>query len=101
MDKEKRKPDGTFAKGTGGRPKGAKNRTTEELRQALKDLTDQNLDKVQGWLDRVAADDPNAALDKWLKLVEYTLPKLARVENTHEAGKNLKTFTIQIEGQDE
>jgi len=84
-----------------GRPKGTGNKTTEEIRAAFRDLTEANIDKVQGWLDQVAAEDPNSALDKFLKLAEYVLPKLARVETTHEAGENLKTFTISIEGSDE
>jgi len=94
-----------FKPGQSGNPNGRKagvgNKSTEELREALKNLTEDNLDQVQGWLDAVAKDDPNAALDKFLKLAEYVLPKLARVETTHEAGQNLKTFQIVIEGQDE
>jgi hypothetical protein len=81
--------------------KGVSNKNIDEIRAAFRELTEANMDKVQGWLDQVAAEDPNSALDKFLKLAEYVLPKLARVETTHEAGENLKTFTIQIEGSDE
>jgi hypothetical protein len=41
------------------------------------------------WLEKVAEDDPNKALDMMLKLSEYFIPKLARQELTGPDGKDL------------
>jgi hypothetical protein len=41
------------------------------------------------WLEEVAEDDPNKALDMMLKLSEYFIPKLARQELTGADGKDL------------
>jgi hypothetical protein len=80
--------------------KGVSNKNVDEIRAAFRELTEANMDKVQGWLDQVAAEDPNSALDKFLKLAEYVLPKLARVETTLET-KDKKTFYFkEIEEND-
>jgi len=63
-----------------GRPKGVPNKVTTEIRTALKDLADNNLDKVQTWLDRIAEDDPKGAMGMYLTLLEYVQPKLSRTE---------------------
>lgn len=67
--------------GTGaGRTKGTPNKSTAQAREAIALLVEANLPKLQGWLDRIAADDPKAALDTLVKLLEYHVPKLARTE---------------------
>jgi hypothetical protein len=63
-----------------GRPKGVPNKVTTEIRSALKDLADNNLEKVQGWLDSIAEEDPKGALGMYLQLLEYVQPKLSRTE---------------------
>lgn len=62
-----------------GRPPGAPNLITREIRAALRDLAQQNQDKVQGWLDRVAETDPAEAMRLWLALLRYVTPTLAAV----------------------
>jgi hypothetical protein len=42
-------------------------------------LADNNHEKVQGWLDRVAATDPAEALRLYLALLRYVTPTLAAV----------------------
>ena len=39
---------------------------------------------MTAWLEEVAAEDPNKALDHMSKLAEYVYPKLARVEGTQK-----------------
>lgn len=63
-----------------GRPKGAPNKATTEAREAIARFVDGNADRLQGWLDRVAEDNPLAAINAVRDLLEYHVPKLARTE---------------------
>jgi len=72
-----------------GRGKGTPNKSTAEIREAYQKLVDDNLDNMKVWLEKVAEDDPNKALDMMLKLSEYFIPKLARQELTGPDGKDL------------
>lgn len=67
-------------KKTGGRSKGTPNRITVPMREAFNTLLENNLDKMQDWLDRVAKDDPAKALEIMHKYSDFFLPKLTRTE---------------------
>jgi hypothetical protein len=60
-----------------GRPPGAPNKVTRDIRAALRDLAEGNADRVQSWLDSVAEKDPAEALRLWLGLLRYVTPTLA------------------------
>lgn len=62
----------------GGRKKGTPNKDTKELRERISDLIDNNFDSIQADLDQL---EPKEKLDFLIKLFEYALPKLQRVEN--------------------
>lgn len=74
-----------------GRPKGSKNRSTIEIRNAYHDLVEGNLDNLAQWLNTIAQDDPYRATDILLKLSEYIMPKMSRQEITGEDGKDILT----------
>lgn len=65
---------------TGGRQKGSLNKVTSEIKEAFKNLIEQNTDNMIGWLDRVAKDDPAKALSLCADLAEFVVPKLARTD---------------------
>ena len=80
-----------------GRPKGAVNKTTKEIKEAYQKLLENNLPNLNKWLAEVAADDPEKALNLMLKLSEYILPKLARQELTAKDGEDLfKDITFKF-----
>lgn len=74
---------------TGGRPKGAQNKTTQQIKEAYQRLLENNLDNMSTWLARMASEDEGKALDYMLKLSEYIIPKLARQEITGQDGQDL------------
>lgn len=69
-----------------GRKKGVPNKATRDVREAIAKLAEANVGRVQRWLDAIAKTDPDKALDLYLKLIEYHVPKLARQEHTGAGG---------------
>jgi hypothetical protein len=63
-----------------GRPAGSVNRATAEVRQAFASLVEGNRSRLQEWLDRVAEENPRNAIDLYLRMAEFVLPKLQRVD---------------------
>ena len=81
-------------KGGPGRPKGLPNKSTQAAREAIAAFVDGNADRLQGWLDQVAAEKgPQAAFECFSTLLEYHVPKLARQEIT---GKDNGPVKVQI-----
>jgi hypothetical protein len=78
-----------------GRPKGAPNKSTVTVRNAIAQLLERNVPYMERWLQRVAEGDevlgikadPHKALDIMLKMSEYHIPKLARTEVTGKDGE--------------
>lgn len=69
-----------------GRPKGAVNKSTSIVKEAIARLLERNVENMDEWLDKVAKEDPYKALDLMNKLCEYHVPKLARTELTGADG---------------
>ena len=70
----------------------------ERLRVAICELTDANIINVQTWLDKISTDDPAKAIDFLLRMLEFSVPKLSRVEATITPGEgtgNLGDLTVR------
>jgi len=70
----------------------------ERLRVAICELTDANIDSVQIWLDKIATEDPAKAIDFILRMLEFSVPKLSRVESTittNPGASNLGDLTVR------
>lgn len=65
----------------GGRPAGSPNKATSQAREAISAFVDGNADRLVGWLDQIALNDPRDAFNAFMSVVEYHIPKLARIEN--------------------
>jgi hypothetical protein len=72
-----------------GRPKGALNKTTKDIKEAYRQLIEKNLDNLTAWVEKIAEKDPEKAIRILSDLSEYVIPKLARKEFTGEGGKPL------------
>ncbi len=62
---------------TGGRKAGTPNKVTTDLRIRIADLIDVHFEKL---IDDIAQLEPKERIDAMIKLFEYSLPKLQRVE---------------------
>lgn len=81
--------------GTGaGRTKGTPNKSTTQAREAIALLVEGNIAKLQGWLDQIAANDPKAAMDSLIKLMEYHVPKLLRAEYVDETVQQMGVIIV-------
>ena len=72
-----------------GRPKGSKNKNTQEVREAYQRLVEGNLENMSQWIQAVDAEDPAKAFDLMVKLSDFVIPKLARTELTGANGDDL------------
>lgn len=70
----------------GGRAKGTPNKVTQDFRETVRRLLEDNSANFSIWLDSVAQDDPGKALDLIAKLAEFAAPKLARTEVVGDGG---------------
>ena len=76
-----------------GRIKGVPNKTTQNVREMIAMVAEENAPKFAEWLNTVAMGDgdkvkpdPAKAADLYLRAIEYHIPKLARTEVTGENG---------------
>jgi hypothetical protein len=102
---------GAFKKGEKrpyqGRPKGTPNKVTQEFRDTVQRLLDENSDNMSRWLTLVAegdgtdrgTPDPAKALDLLAKLAEYAAPKLARTELTGTDGGPIRVVAGPLDEQ--
>ena len=85
-----------------GRPKGSPNKLTQEFRETVKQLLDDNAENVGIWLTQVAAGtddskpDPKGALDILSKLAEFASPKLARTEHAGDKENPIIVQTVNF-----
>ena len=86
---------GQFKPGhTTGRPKGTPNKATSAVREAIALFAEQNVGKLQGWLERVAQRDPAKAAELFTRVLEYHVPKLARTETKLEGELTVATRLV-------
>ena len=78
-----------------GKPRGP-NKATRNAREAIARLVDGKADRMQGWLDEIAAEQgPMAAWKCMTDVIEYHIPKLARTEHTGEGGGPVQVAAVE------
>ncbi len=65
-----------------GRQKGSLNKVTKITREVIQDVVDGNSANLEKWLESVGQDDPAKAIELYLKMAEYIIPKLSRTEHS-------------------
>jgi hypothetical protein len=80
----------------GGRPAGAVNRSTEQMKLTIARAVNNTLDTITKDLEEIKKRDPEKAIDLALKLMEYTLPKLSRTEMKAEIEQRIQQISVNI-----
>ena len=80
-----------------GRVKGVPNKATRNAREAIAMLVDNNTSRLEGWLDEIAAKDPEKAWRCMMDVIEYHIPKLARTELSGPNGGPVEVQALQVE----
>lgn len=88
--KGKKRPKGA------GRKAGTPNKATTDVRSAIALLAQNNVEKVQGWLERGARKNPLGAAKVFAALLEYHVPKLGRVEMMGKDGGDLIVKVVRF-----
>lgn len=76
-----------------GKPPGALNHTTKDLRQTISKIVGENVDNMPEWIERIAADDPARAMDLILKLCKFAIPELRSTDISF--GENEVSITVK------
>jgi hypothetical protein len=79
-----------------GRPPGALNRSTEEMKLTIARAVNNTLNTISKDLEEIKKRDPEKAMDLALKLMEYTLPKLSRTEMRAEIDQRIHSINVNI-----
>lgn len=88
-----------FTKGhklSNGRPKGAINRSTEMMKVSIARATNVVLDDLPSIMKQMIKEDPKAAVDLAIKLLEFNMPKLSRTEMRAEIEQKIQQISINI-----
>lgn len=79
-----------------GRPAGALNRSTEQMKLTIARAVNNTLNTIQEDLEEIKKRDPEKAMDLALKLMEYALPKLSRTEMKAEIEQRIQSINVNI-----
>jgi len=83
-------------KKTGGRQKGAQNKTTTELKEIITKIVGNQLDRLEGDLDKIRRQNPAKAVEIASKLIDYVLPKQTKMEIEGELKHKVDKIVIEI-----
>jgi len=81
-----------------GRPKGALNRSTEEMKLTISRAVNNTLSSISKDLEEIKKSNPERAMELALRLLEYTLPKLKSVDinGSLQVDQRIQQITINI-----
>jgi hypothetical protein len=83
-----------------GRPPGALNRSTEQMKLTLARAVNNTLNTLSEDLERIREKDPEKAVDLSLKLMEFVVPKLSRTEMKAEIEQKIQQIAVNITQSD-
>jgi hypothetical protein len=79
-----------------GRPVGALNRSTEQMKITLARAVNNTLNTLSEDLEKIRQRDPERAVELAIKLMEFTVPKLSRTEMKAEIDQRIHSINVNI-----
>lgn len=80
-----------------GRPKGSKNRTTKEIREAIKDIVNNQLDDFYMSLERVRSKNPEKYALIIIRLMDMVVPKTSEIEINNSDAIDINATIIDMQ----
>ena len=79
-----------------GRPVGAVNRSTEQMKLTLARAANKTLDTISEDLEKIRKENPEKAIQLALQLMEYVMPKLSRTEMKAEINQKIQQISVNV-----
>ena len=80
-----------------GRPKGAEGKETKRLREAIAAITNGSVEDLQSCFAEIREDNPVKFIEMYLRLLEYTMPKLRSIDTNVELGEStIHKITVEV-----
>jgi len=79
-----------------GRPVGAINRSTEQMKLTLARAANKTLDTISEDLEKIRKENPEKAIQLALQLMEYVMPKLSRTEMKAEINQRIQQINVNV-----
>jgi hypothetical protein len=80
-----------------GRPKGAENKETKALREAIAAITNGSVEDLNSAFGEIRENNPAKFIELYLRLLEYTMPKLRSIDTNIELGDStIGKITVEV-----
>ena len=83
-----------------GRPTGAINRSSEMMKLSIARATNVVLDDLPSIMKQMIKEDPKSAVDLAIKLLEFNMPKMSRIEMRAEIEQKIQQISVNINKSD-
>lgn len=72
------------------------NKSTEEVKLIINQIVSKQLDSLEKDLTKLRKTDPEAAIKLSIKLLEYVIPKMTKMELSGEVTNKIESIKIEI-----
>jgi len=83
-------------KSLGGRPKGSENKEVKTLRESINAILEGGIEDFNSSMAELRETNPKAYLDVYVKLIDFSLPRMKSVDTTISAKDNVESIKIEI-----
>ena len=85
-----------------GRPVGVTNKSTDMVRKSLAAIIEGNIPDIQSALSEVREQNPARYLDLYIKLLEFSTPKLMSIKSNVELGEGtIQSIQVIMKGKND
>lgn len=80
-----------------GRPKGSEGKDTKRVREAITAITEGGITSLNECFAEIREENPVKFVELYLRLLEYTMPKLRSIDTNLELGDSIiQKITVDI-----
>ena len=91
-------PGNTYSQ---GRPKGAENKETKKIREAISAIIEGGLEDFNRVMSELQVNNPSKFVETYIKLLEYSVPKLRSVDTTVDLGsETVSKIVVELKQRD-